>query len=253
VRRWPFTVSTDTRSSVAICWFVAEGRTRATLRVRAAERHDHSALRRREPCGSEHRVGDDGAGAGPLGSVKTSTVAPTRSSSPSCSATRPSSRRPLTKVGTATSGGWSAAPRRRTLRAHGARLEIRLSAPAYDDGRPTLRFSDRRELSRVRGYRTFRQVALAGSFEGQTTLGLGVRARLPFRRVHPSRSGQRLATRRRRRPPLVSAGVRPRRPRGGGPGARRRTARPAAARTRRGRADRCAGVAAARRTTSRRR
>ncbi len=33
----------------------------------------------------------------------------------------------------------------------------------------------------VAGYPTFRQVAWAGSFEGQTTLGLGVRARLPFR------------------------------------------------------------------------
>jgi hypothetical protein len=30
-------------------------------------------------------------------------------------------------------------------------------------------------------YRTFRQVAYAGDFEGQLTLGLGVRARLPFR------------------------------------------------------------------------
>lgn len=33
----------------------------------------------------------------------------------------------------------------------------------------------------TRGYSTFRQVAWAGSFEGQTTLALGVRARLPFR------------------------------------------------------------------------
>jgi hypothetical protein len=33
----------------------------------------------------------------------------------------------------------------------------------------------------VRGYPTFRHLAWAGSFEGQTTLGLGVRARLPFR------------------------------------------------------------------------
>lgn len=33
----------------------------------------------------------------------------------------------------------------------------------------------------VSGYRTFRQVRWAGSFEGQTTLALGVRARLPFR------------------------------------------------------------------------
>jgi hypothetical protein len=33
----------------------------------------------------------------------------------------------------------------------------------------------------VTGYSTFRQVAWAGTFEGQTTVGLGVRARLPFR------------------------------------------------------------------------
>lgn len=33
----------------------------------------------------------------------------------------------------------------------------------------------------VAGFTTFRDVAWAGSFEGQTTIGLGVRARLPFR------------------------------------------------------------------------
>ena len=33
----------------------------------------------------------------------------------------------------------------------------------------------------VTGWRTFRQVAQAGAFEGQVTVGLGVRARLPFR------------------------------------------------------------------------
>jgi hypothetical protein len=33
----------------------------------------------------------------------------------------------------------------------------------------------------VSGFRTFRQVAFGGSFEGYTTFGLGVRARLPFR------------------------------------------------------------------------
>ncbi len=37
------------------------------------------------------------------------------------------------------------------------------------------------ELANVSGYQTFRHVAWAGSFEGQTTIGLGVRARLPFR------------------------------------------------------------------------
>ena len=31
------------------------------------------------------------------------------------------------------------------------------------------------------GRYTLRQVALAGSFEGQTTFGVGVRARLPYR------------------------------------------------------------------------
>jgi hypothetical protein len=33
----------------------------------------------------------------------------------------------------------------------------------------------------VTGYRTFRQVAWAGSFEDYSSAGLGVRARLPFR------------------------------------------------------------------------
>jgi hypothetical protein len=33
----------------------------------------------------------------------------------------------------------------------------------------------------VAGYSTFRQVAFTGSFEGQTLIGLGVRARLPMR------------------------------------------------------------------------
>jgi hypothetical protein len=36
-------------------------------------------------------------------------------------------------------------------------------------------------LPDVSGWRTFRQVGWGGSFEGMTTVGLGVRARLPFR------------------------------------------------------------------------
>jgi hypothetical protein len=40
---------------------------------------------------------------------------------------------------------------------------------------------DRTGVPGVGGFQTFRQVAHAGFFEGQTTLGLGVRARLPFR------------------------------------------------------------------------
>ncbi len=63
----------------------------------------------------------------------------------------------------------------------GAIIRIIAIAPAHDDdGRATI---DPRAVDRtdVRGYRTFRDVAWAGSFEGQTTIGLGVRARLPFR------------------------------------------------------------------------
>jgi hypothetical protein len=60
-----------------------------------------------------------------------------------------------------------------------ARLQIVVRAPSFDlSGQPTYTPA---HLANVAGFRTFRQVAYAGSFEGQTTLGLGVRARLPFR------------------------------------------------------------------------
>jgi hypothetical protein len=63
-----------------------------------------------------------------------------------------------------------------------ADLEVVVHAPAYDEqGRPTFRPADPREVVSVGRYTTFRQVAWAGSFEGSTTLALGVRARLPFR------------------------------------------------------------------------
>lgn len=63
----------------------------------------------------------------------------------------------------------------------GAILRVIAIAPAYDDrGDPTIDpdVLDDIDLSR---YRTFRDLAWAGSFEGQTTMGIGVRARLPFR------------------------------------------------------------------------
>lgn len=64
----------------------------------------------------------------------------------------------------------------------GAFLEIVLRNPAYDlDYRPTFTPTNPNELVNVTGWRTFRQVAYGGSFEGYTTIGLGVRARLPFR------------------------------------------------------------------------
>ena len=64
----------------------------------------------------------------------------------------------------------------------GAKLQVVVHSPAHDEnGNPTYVYPNRAELVNVTGYATFRQVAWAGSFEGQTTVGLGVRARLPFR------------------------------------------------------------------------
>jgi hypothetical protein len=64
----------------------------------------------------------------------------------------------------------------------GARLQIVVDAPAYNAaGQSTYQPRNRSELVNVTGYTTFRQVAFAGSFEGRTTIGLGVRARLPMR------------------------------------------------------------------------
>jgi hypothetical protein len=63
-----------------------------------------------------------------------------------------------------------------------ADLQVTLKAPAYDgDGNATFDPANPREVVAVGGYSTFRQVASAGSYEGYTTLALGVRARLPFR------------------------------------------------------------------------
>jgi len=64
----------------------------------------------------------------------------------------------------------------------GAKLSITVKVPANNAaGQTTYRFANGKELVNVAGYRTFRQVAWAGSFEGYTSVGLGVRARLPFR------------------------------------------------------------------------
>jgi hypothetical protein len=62
--------------------------------------------------------------------------------------------------------------------AGGAKLQIVVHAPAYDeDGNPTYDGVP----PNVGGFRTFRQLAWLGSFEGQTSFGLGVRATLPMR------------------------------------------------------------------------
>ena len=68
--------------------------------------------------------------------------------------------------------------------AGGAKLNIVIKNPAYDMyGNPTYPAVVGQSLPgvNVTGYRTFRDAKYAGSFEGQTTIGLGVRARLPFR------------------------------------------------------------------------
>jgi hypothetical protein len=62
-----------------------------------------------------------------------------------------------------------------------ADLRIRALVPAYNQAGATYTPANKKELVNVTGYSTFRQVAWAGSFEGRTTIALGVRARLPFR------------------------------------------------------------------------
>jgi hypothetical protein len=66
----------------------------------------------------------------------------------------------------------------------GARLLVAVHHPAYDDtGTPTIvpPPTAGRPVADVGGYDTLRSVVYAGSFEGSTTFGVGVRARLPFR------------------------------------------------------------------------
>jgi len=63
-----------------------------------------------------------------------------------------------------------------------AALQVTVKAPAYDsNGDPTYDPADPAHVVDVSGFQSFRQVAWAGSFEGYTTLGVGVRRGLPFR------------------------------------------------------------------------
>ncbi|MGY1840501.1 MULTISPECIES: AMIN-like domain-containing (lipo)protein [unclassified Modestobacter] len=64
----------------------------------------------------------------------------------------------------------------------GAVLQVVVRAPAYDASRGATHLpADPAHVVDVRGARTLEQVAWAGSFEGQTSLAVGTRARLPFR------------------------------------------------------------------------
>ncbi|MDO5740683.1 MAG: hypothetical protein Q4P07_11110 [Ornithinimicrobium sp.] len=63
-----------------------------------------------------------------------------------------------------------------------AQLKVRVTVPAYNSsGAATYSPQNQSKVVDVTGYSTLRQVALAGSFEGQTIFGVGVRARLPYR------------------------------------------------------------------------
>lgn len=64
----------------------------------------------------------------------------------------------------------------------GARISIVVGATDHTpNGVPTYPLIGRSQLVNVTGFSTFRQVAWAESQEGLTQIGLGVRARLPFR------------------------------------------------------------------------
>ncbi len=64
----------------------------------------------------------------------------------------------------------------------GAILRVRLLANVFDQlGHLHYDRVAGDHVADVRGYQTLRDVVYAGCFEGQTTFGVGVRARLPFR------------------------------------------------------------------------
>ncbi len=67
----------------------------------------------------------------------------------------------------------------------GAKLAVVVKAPDHNPatGKLTYRAVPGKPLPGINlsGYTTFRDAKYAGSFESQTTVGLGVRARLPFR------------------------------------------------------------------------
>jgi hypothetical protein len=70
--------------------------------------------------------------------------------------------------------------------AGGAKIQIIVRATNFDHNTGMITYTPidqarSQQLTDVTGYRTFRQIAFAGSFEGQTTFGLGVRAKLPMR------------------------------------------------------------------------
>ena len=73
------------------------------------------------------------------------------------------------------------------LVAGGAVIQITVNAPSYDtNGNATVPWAGtaivvRPDQFQAAGYRTFKDLVWGGSYEGHSSFGLGVRARLPFR------------------------------------------------------------------------
>jgi hypothetical protein len=66
----------------------------------------------------------------------------------------------------------------------GAKLQVIVRSPSYNAaGSPTYAGKVNQPLpgANLTGYQTFKSAKFAGSFEGQSAIGLGVRAQLPFR------------------------------------------------------------------------
>lgn len=78
----------------------------------------------------------------------------------------------------------------------GAVLHLTVLAPAYDEnGNSTVPWrGSGAVIRRFAGFRTLTELVWGGSFEGQSSFGLGVRARLPFRvfQLHGPGGGSRL-------------------------------------------------------------
>ena len=91
----------------------------------------------------------------------------------------------------------------------GAILRVIARSPAYDNHGSATVDPEVVDATDVSSHPTFRDVAWAGSFEGQTTLGLGVRARLPFRVFTLDGPRRRLTAGYRRGPQLEHPAHRP--------------------------------------------
>jgi hypothetical protein len=68
-----------------------------------------------------------------------------------------------------------------TVHREGSGAALPLRGGAFLEVVDQSQVTHRLAMPSVAGFTTFRQVADGGSFEGYTTIGLGVRARLPFR------------------------------------------------------------------------